>query len=70
MKHIKKMYNNVKYIVDNNARQYEHNTEELDTAREQAENESNNYDELAPGTEQTRGRHRRRCNTIRTVCSF
>lgn len=47
------MYNSVKYIVDNKARQYEHNAEELDRAREQAENESNNYDELAPGTEQT-----------------
>ena len=48
-----KMCNSVKYIVDNKARQYEHNIEELDRAREQAENESNNYGELAPGTEQT-----------------
>jgi hypothetical protein len=33
--------------------QYEHNAEELDKAREQAENDCNSYDQLAPGTEQT-----------------
>ena len=39
--------------VQDKVKRYEHNAEEIDRTREQAENDCNNYDELAPGTEQT-----------------
>jgi hypothetical protein len=56
------MYNSVQHFIENKLKQYEHNAEELDKAREQAENDCNSYDQLAPGTEQ-RGHSR-------TICTF
>jgi len=38
--------------LENKARQYENNVEELDRAMEQAENDCPEYDEIAPGTQQ------------------
>ncbi|VDI06331.1 Hypothetical predicted protein [Mytilus galloprovincialis] len=46
------MYQTVRRIIENKAKQYENNAEELDRALESAENECNQYDDLAPGTQQ------------------
>lgn len=63
------MYNSVQHFIENKLKQYEHNAEELDKAREQAENDCNSYDQLAPGTEQTE-QEDRRGNRSRTICTF
>ena len=47
------MYNSVHRIIESKARHYEHNVEQLDKAQEQAENDCSQYDEIAPGTQQT-----------------
>ena len=47
------MYNSVKSFLNHKVKQYEQNAEELDKAREDAENECNNFDEIAPATEHT-----------------
>ena len=46
------MYQTVHRTVDRKAKQYEKNVEELERAIEQAEGDNNQYDELAPGTQQ------------------
>lgn len=46
------MYQTVYRTVNSKAKQYEQNEEELDKALEQAELENNQYDNLAPGTQQ------------------
>jgi septation ring formation regulator EzrA len=46
------MYQTVHRTVDSKAKQYEKNVEELERAIEQAEGDNNQYDELAPGTQQ------------------
>lgn len=46
------MYQTVYRTVNSKAKQYEQNPEELDKALEQAELENNQYDNLAPGTQQ------------------
>ena len=47
------MYQSVSASIEKNAQPYEHNTEELDQAQEQAEHDCYQFDELAPGTQQT-----------------
>ena len=46
------MYMTIHRTLENKARQYENNVEELDRAMEQAENDCPEYDEIAPGTQQ------------------
>ena len=46
------MYMTVRRIIENKAKQYEHNAEELDKAMEQAEEDCAQYDAIAPGTQQ------------------
>jgi hypothetical protein len=47
------MYMTVHRIIENKAKLYENNVEELDRAMEQAENDCMEHDEIAPGTQQT-----------------
>ena len=46
-------YEQMYKTVEKIAKPYEHNAEELDRAQEQAENDCSQFDELAPGTQQT-----------------
>ena len=46
------MYMTIHRTLENKARQYENNVEELDRAMEQAENDCPGYEEIAPGTQQ------------------
>ncbi|KAH3778023.1 hypothetical protein DPMN_179476 [Dreissena polymorpha] len=45
-------YMSLKHFIEMKAREYEKNAEALDEAFEMAQNDENNFDNLAPGTEQ------------------
>ena len=47
------MYNTVHRTIESKVKQYENSAEELERAMEQAENDCDQYDEIAPGTQQT-----------------